>query len=151
MAFDREIEKFIIRQPPIGEKDDYDSENSWISDGLPSSSIWSGHMPQWSFAWPLPWLLSYRPFPVPQYSRFLHAWLKFIAWRVSLLIANSVVGSCSLRFLSLSITKKYVYFTLIYIAHQAVNSCTMFSSFCMPSGVSAKIEILSMNPILLNW
>ena len=33
-----QIEKFIIRQPPIGEKDDYDSENSWISDGLPSSS-----------------------------------------------------------------------------------------------------------------
>ena len=33
-----EVEKFIIRQPPIGEKDDYDSENSWISDGLPSSS-----------------------------------------------------------------------------------------------------------------
>ena len=33
-----EIEKFIIRQPPMGEKDDYDSENSWISDGLPSSS-----------------------------------------------------------------------------------------------------------------
>jgi len=36
--FEREIEKFIIRQPPKGEKDDYDSENSWISDGLPSSS-----------------------------------------------------------------------------------------------------------------
>jgi len=35
---DREIEKFIIRQPPMGGKDDYDSENSWISDGLPSSS-----------------------------------------------------------------------------------------------------------------
>jgi len=34
----REIEKFIIRQPPMGEKDDYDSENSLISDGLPSSS-----------------------------------------------------------------------------------------------------------------
>jgi len=34
----REIEKFIIRQPPMGEKDDYDIENSWISDGLPSSS-----------------------------------------------------------------------------------------------------------------
>ena len=33
-----EIEKFIIRQQPIGEKDEYDSENSWISDGLPSSS-----------------------------------------------------------------------------------------------------------------
>jgi hypothetical protein len=33
-----EIEKFIIRQPPKGEKDNYDSENSWISDGLPSSS-----------------------------------------------------------------------------------------------------------------
>jgi hypothetical protein len=33
-----EIEKFIIRQPPKGEKDDYDSENSWISDGLPFSS-----------------------------------------------------------------------------------------------------------------
>ena len=26
----REIEKFIIGQPPMGEKDDYDSENSWI-------------------------------------------------------------------------------------------------------------------------
>jgi len=24
-----EIEKFIVRQPPMGEKDDYDSENSW--------------------------------------------------------------------------------------------------------------------------
>jgi len=34
----REIEKFIIRQPPKGEKDYYDSENSWISDELPSSS-----------------------------------------------------------------------------------------------------------------
>jgi len=36
----REREKFITRQPPIaiGEKDDYDSANSWISDGLPSSS-----------------------------------------------------------------------------------------------------------------
>jgi len=34
----REIEKFNIRQPPKGEKDDYDSENSWISDGFPSSS-----------------------------------------------------------------------------------------------------------------
>jgi len=34
----REREKFIIRQPPIGGKDDYNSENSWISDGLPSSS-----------------------------------------------------------------------------------------------------------------
>ena len=35
---DREREKFIVRQPSIGGKDDYDSENSWISDGLPSSS-----------------------------------------------------------------------------------------------------------------
>ena len=34
----KEIEKFVIRQPPIGEQDDYDGENSWISDGLPSSS-----------------------------------------------------------------------------------------------------------------
>jgi len=30
--------KFVIRQPPIGEKDDFDSENSWISDGLFSIS-----------------------------------------------------------------------------------------------------------------
>jgi len=35
---DGEIEKIIIRQPQTEEKDDYDSENSWISDGLPSSS-----------------------------------------------------------------------------------------------------------------
>jgi len=34
----RERKKFITRQPPKGEKDDYDSENSWISDVLPSSS-----------------------------------------------------------------------------------------------------------------
>jgi len=32
------IEKCITRQPPIREKDDYDSENAWISEGLPSSS-----------------------------------------------------------------------------------------------------------------
>jgi len=35
---EKEREKFIIRQPPVGEKDDYDSGNSWISDGLPSGS-----------------------------------------------------------------------------------------------------------------
>ena len=35
---DRGRGKFITRQPPIGEKDDYDSENFKISDGLPSSS-----------------------------------------------------------------------------------------------------------------
>jgi len=29
-----EIEKFIIRQPPIGEKNDYDSESSWSSEGV---------------------------------------------------------------------------------------------------------------------
>jgi len=34
----RERQKSITRQPPIGEKYGYDSENSWISDGLPSSS-----------------------------------------------------------------------------------------------------------------
>jgi len=32
-----EIEKFIRRQPPMGEKDDYDSENSWTSEGRRSS------------------------------------------------------------------------------------------------------------------
>jgi len=36
----REREKFIIRPPPIGDKDDYDRENSWISDGLPSSKVY---------------------------------------------------------------------------------------------------------------
>jgi len=30
--------KFVTRQPPIGEKDDHNCENSWILDGLPSSS-----------------------------------------------------------------------------------------------------------------
>jgi len=35
---EREREKFFTRQPPIGEKDDYDGENSWISEGIPSSS-----------------------------------------------------------------------------------------------------------------
>ena len=37
-AKEREREKFITRQPTTGEKDDYDSENSWISEGLPGSS-----------------------------------------------------------------------------------------------------------------
>jgi len=37
-ACEREREKYITKQPPIGEKDDHDSENSWISSGLPSSS-----------------------------------------------------------------------------------------------------------------
>jgi len=76
------------------------------------------------------------PFPVPQYPRYLHASSRFIAWRVSPLIVNSVAGSCSLRFLSLSITTKYVFFTLICIPHRAVNSWTTFSSFCMPLRVA---------------
>ena len=33
-----ERKKFIVSQPPIGEKYDYDSENSWISEGFPSSN-----------------------------------------------------------------------------------------------------------------
>ena len=91
------------------------------------------------------------PFSVPQYPRYLHVSSRFIAWRVSPLIVNSGAGFCSLRFLSLSLNSKYVFFTLICIQHQAVNSCTKFSSFYMPSGVSAKIEISSMNPMLLTW
>jgi len=80
----------------------------------------------------------------------LHVTITYISL-VSPVIVNSDAGSCSLRFLSTSITNIYVFFTLICIPHQAVNSCTTFSSFCMPSGVSAKIEISSMNPMLLNW
>jgi len=37
-AGSQERYKKFIRQPPMEEKDDYDSKNSWISDGLPSSS-----------------------------------------------------------------------------------------------------------------
>ena len=32
------IERVFTRQPPIGGTDDGDSQNSWISGGLPSSS-----------------------------------------------------------------------------------------------------------------
>ena len=91
------------------------------------------------------------PFPVPQYPRYLHASSRFMAWRVASLIVYSGAGSSSLRFLSFSITNKYIFFTLIYNSRQAVNPCTTFKSFCMPSGVSAKIEISSRNPTLLNW
>ena len=35
---EKEIKQFITRQPPVGEKDDYDNETSWISEGLPSSN-----------------------------------------------------------------------------------------------------------------
>jgi len=45
----KEIEKFIIRQPPKGEKDDYDSEYSWISDGLPSSNTNTQRLPFLSY------------------------------------------------------------------------------------------------------
>jgi len=90
-------------------------------------------------------------FPVPQYSRYLHASSRFIAWRVCPLIVNSGDGSCSLRLVSLSITNKYVFFTFIYIPQQAMDSCTTFNSFCMPSDVWAEIEMLLINPMLLNW
>ena len=96
-------------------------------------------------------LISLSQFPVPQYTRYLHASSRFIAWKVATSIFNSGAGSCSQRFQSLSITNKYVFFTLICIPHQAINSCTTFSSFCIPSGVSAKIEISFINPILLSF
>ena len=86
-------------------------------------------------------------FPVLQHPTHLHASSRSIALKVSPLIVNSGAGSCSLHFLSLSITNKYVFFTLICIPHQAENSCTTFS---MPTGVSAKIEISSMDSMLLN-
>ena len=38
LSFDTEREKFIRRQPPIGEKNYYDGEYFSISEGLPSSS-----------------------------------------------------------------------------------------------------------------
>ena len=34
----QEREKFITRQPPIGENDDFDSRLSWILDEFPSSN-----------------------------------------------------------------------------------------------------------------
>jgi len=53
------------------------------------------------------------PFPVPQYPRYLHASSRYVARSVSPLIVNSSAGSCSLLFLSLSITNKYVFYTLM--------------------------------------
>jgi len=61
---------------------------------------------------------------------------------------------CWSAFPSLSIVVNYeqeIFFTLISMPHHVVNSCTTSSKVCIPSGVSAKIEILSMNPMLLNW
>ena len=52
-----ERQKFTTRQSPIGGKDDYDSEDSWISDGLPSSSRTRrrgeerGHGGEWRQKW----------------------------------------------------------------------------------------------------
>jgi len=34
----KERKRYNTRQPRTGEKNDYDSENSWILEGLPSSS-----------------------------------------------------------------------------------------------------------------
>ena len=72
------------------------------------------------------------PFPVPQYPRYLHASSRFIAWRVSPLIVNSGAASCSLRFLSLSTTNKYVFFTLIWIPQcdAACRTCLVWFSGC---------------------
>jgi len=50
-----------------------------------------------------------------------------------------------------SITCKKVFFvTLISIPHHVVNSCTMSSKVCIPSGVSAKFQMSSIKPMLLN-
>jgi len=37
----REIEKFIIRQPPIGGKDDYDSDHTITIEKEPQTTLWS--------------------------------------------------------------------------------------------------------------
>jgi len=64
------------------------------------------------------------PSPVPHYPRYLHVSSRFIAWRVSPLIVNdSGAGSCSVRFLSSSISNKYLLFTWICIPHQAIYIC----------------------------
>jgi len=51
------------------------------------------------------------PFLVHRYHRYLHVSSRFIAWRDSPLILNSGAGSCPLRFLSVFMTNKYVFFT----------------------------------------
>ena len=123
-------------------------------DSVASSGVrgwhWSGHVLHWFFAWPLPWLLLYRRLPWPNIPDIctLHRDSSFEKFLRSL---STAALALALYTFNHYISNKYVFFTLICILHQAVNSCTTFSSFCMPSGVSAKIEISSMIPTLLNW
>jgi len=56
-------------------------------------------------------------------------------------ILRSGASMLSLRFRSLSMTSKTVFFlTLISMPHHVVNSCTTSNKVCIPHGVSAKIE-----------
>ena len=67
-------------------------------------------------------------FLVPQCPTYLHAPTKSSAWWLSLLIINSSAGSYSPRFVSLFITNKYAFYTLICIPHHAVrNAPGMFA------------------------
>jgi len=88
------------------------------------------------------------PFPVPQWPRYRHASLMSSVLRRSTFILRSGAGMLSLRFRSLSITRKKLLLTLISMPHHVVNYCTTSSKVCIPSGVSAKIEMLSMQPII---
>jgi len=68
---------------------------------------------------------------------------------INILKSKKIKKKLSLRFLSLSIASKN-FWTLISILQHVVNSCTTSSSVCIPSGVSAKIEMSSKKLMWLN-
>ena len=69
-----------------------------VNNSVASSGVRGWHLIRSRAALTTSLVALISPFPVPQYPRYLHASLRFIAWRVSPLIVNSGAGSCSLRF-----------------------------------------------------
>jgi len=102
--------------------------------------IWSGHVLQWSFAWPLPWLLSYCRFPCPNIpdfcTRHQNSWPEDFLRRLLMAVVALVLYAFGHYLLPTN-----TFLNIDLHSTSAANSCTTFSSFCMPSGVSAKIHI----------
>ena len=121
-----------------------------------AGDFWLGHVPLSIFhVLPLLWhSCHYSPCPSNLGTRTHHWWLAF--WDVCHLSSDLL----SLRFRSLSITSKIFFlpwspcYTRLVnstpsMLHHVIELRTTSSKVCIPSGVSANIEMLSMKPMYI--